>query len=194
MNIITKSSNGITLVPAETRLLTSRRVFIEGEINDTMALDFIKQIMLLVEDNSEEPITIYINSQGGSVNAGLLIYDTIVNLETPIRTVCLGKAYSMGAIILTCAPKRYILPNSEVMIHEPLIGNGVGGSTSTIKSVSDNLLETKKKLNKILSIHTGQTVRKVNEATKYDHYYDAEQAVKFGLVDEILNSSEVMKL
>ena len=194
MNILVKSSNGITHVSADSKLLSQRKVFVEGEINAETACEFVKKIMLLNAEDSNKPIDVLINSPGGCINSGMLMYDVIQASKAPIRTWCIGRAYSMGAILLCCSNHgRYILPHGEVMIHEPLLGNRVGGNSSSIKSISESLLETKRKMNQILAKHTGQTEEAVEEATGYDHYFDPEESLKFGLVDEIADFNRLME-
>lgn len=194
MNILVKSSNGITQVSADSKLMSQRKVFIEGEINAETACEFIKKIMILNEEDSNRPIDIFINSPGGCINSGMLIYDVIQASKAPIRTFCIGRAYSMGAVLLACGNHgRYILPHGEVMIHEPLLGNRVGGNSSSIKSISESLLETKRKMNMILAKHTGQSEESVEAATGYDHYFDPEESLKFGLVDEIVDFGKLME-
>ncbi|MBO5371603.1 MAG: ATP-dependent Clp protease proteolytic subunit [Lachnospiraceae bacterium] len=180
-----KSSNGITLVPMESRLLSDRVIFIEGEINENQAMNFVKALMVLRSEDAKKPIKILINTPGGEVNSGMLMYDVIQSCKTPLEMYCMGKAYSMGAVIFASGNKgkRYMLENSEIMVHEPLLGNRVGGNSSSIKSISESLLETKDKLNKILAKHTGKTEEEVEQATRYDHYFQAEEAVEFGLAD-----------
>ena len=148
MNMQVKSSNGITLVPLESRLMAKRKVFIEGEIDQESACEFIKKIMLLINEDKEMPIDLLINSPGGEVNSGLLMYDVIQAAQAPIRMFCIGHAYSMGAVLFACGNHgRYMLPHSELMIHEPLLGHRVDGNASSIKSISERLMETKRKLN-----------------------------------------------
>lgn len=126
MNIQVKSSNGITLVPMETRLLADRKVFIEGEINQESACSFVKKILLLCREDGIKSINVMINSPGGEISAGLLMYDCIQSSKTPIRMFCMGNAYSMGALLFACGNHgRYMLPHSELMLHEPLLGSGV---------------------------------------------------------------------
>lgn len=194
MNILVKSSNGITQVSADSKLLSQRKVFVEGEINAETACEFVKKIMLLNAEDSNKPIDVLINSPGGCINSGMLMYDVIQASKAPIRTWCIGHAYSMGAILLCCSNHgRYILPHGEVMIHEPLLGNRVGGNSSSIKSISESLLETKRKMNQILAKHTGQSEQSVEEATSFDHYFDPEESLKFGLVDEIVDFAKLME-
>ena len=193
MNILIRSSSGITQVPVETKLLSERRIFIEGEITANTAMEFVKQ-MLYLNIESEETITVFINSPGGEINSGLLIYDAIVGSKAPVRTICMGKAYSMGAVLFTCAKERFMLPNSELMLHQPLLGGRVSGNASSIRSISDSLLETKRKLNKLIAIHTGKTEKEIDEATGFDHYYSPDEAVDFHLADKVICFSEMEEL
>lgn len=193
MNILIRSSSGITQVPVETKLLSERRIFIEGEITANTAMEFVKQ-MLYLNIESEETITVFINSPGGEINSGLLMYDAIDGSKAPVRTICMGKAYSMGAVLFTCAKERFMLPNSELMLHQPLLGGRVSGNASSIRSISDSLLETKRKLNKLIAIHTGKTEKEIDEATGFDHYYSPDEAVDFHLADKVICFSEMEEL
>ena len=185
-NIEVESAQGIREISLSTRHLMNGDLFLSGEINEEMANAFLSQILYL-EKNYDQPVTIYINSPGGSVNAGLLIYDVLKESTLKIHMVCTGMAASMAAIILSGGQKgrRYILPHSKVMIHEPLIEGGIGGSASSIKNISDSILQTRELTNRILAEHTGKTVEEIDEATKFDHYMNAEEAVAFGICDKI---------
>ena len=194
MDVQVKSSGGITLMSIDTRLLSERKVFIEGEINRKTACEFIKQIMMLCAEDDVTRIDVFINSIGGEIIAGLLIYDFIQSCKTPIRMFCVGSAYSMGALLFACGKDgRYLFPNSELMLHEPLIGAGIKGSASSIRSISDSLLETRDKMNKILSKHTGKTIEEIEKATRYNHYFSAEECIEFGLADGIADFSMLME-
>ena len=193
MNIIEKSSNGISQVSADAKLMSNRKVFIEGEINAESACEFVKKIMVLNMQDPSRPIDLLINTLGGCINSGMVYYDVIQASKAPIRTFCIGRAYSMGAVLLACVNRRYILTHGEVMIHEPLLGNRVGGNSSSIKSIAESLLETKRKMNQILAKHTGQTEEAVEEATGYDHYFNAEESLKFGLIDEIVDFGKLLE-
>ena len=193
MNIQIKSSNGITVVPIESSLLAHRKIFIEGEITSETGCDVSKEIITLNEADREKSIDIMINSSGGEVNAGLLILDMIRMSVAPVRMICIGKAYSMAAVIFAGGVHgRYMLPNSELMIHEPLIGENPGGTSSSIRSVSDSLIATKEKINQILSECTGRTSKEIDEAMKYDHYFNPEESIEFGLCNEIIGDIEVI--
>ncbi len=186
-----KNNNGVTQVPLQAKFLGKRCVSISGEINEESAVDFTDNILdLNLESN--EPITVLINSNGGEINSGLLMYDAIVGSKAPIRMICRGKAYSMGAVLFACAKERYMLPNSELMLHQPMLGGKVSGNASSIKSISDSMLETKKKINKLLSKHTKKTEEEIDEATSFDHYFSPEESIEFNLCDEIIEFSKVI--
>lgn len=194
MNVLIKSSNGISQVSADSKLLSQRKVFIEGEITPEAACEFIKKIMVLNADDSGKPIDVLINSPGGEINSGMVMYDVIQASKAPIRMFCIGRAYSMGAVLFACGNHgRYMLPHSELMLHEPLLGNRVGGNSSSIKSISESLLETKRKMNQILSKHTGKSEEEVEKATSYDHYYSPEESKEFGLCDQIVDFNMIME-
>lgn len=194
MNVQVKSSNGITLVPVDSWLMADRKVFIEGEIDADSACEFVKKIMYLNREDSNKPIYVLINSPGGEINSGMLMYDVIQSSKAPIRMFCIGRAYSMGAVLFASGNHgRYMLPHGELMIHEPLLGNRVGGNSSSIKSISDSLLETKRKMNQILAKHTGKTEEEVEQATSFDHYLTPEESIRFGLCDEIVDFEKIME-
>lgn len=194
MNVQVKTSGGITLVPMETRLLANRKVFIEGEINHETACNFMKKIMTLTTEDNSASIDVLINSPGGEISAGMLMYDIIQASKCPIRMFCVGSAYSMGALLFASGRHgRYMLPNSELMLHEPLLGNRVGGNASSIRSISDSLLETRKKMNGILAKHTGRSEEEIEKATGYDHYFSPEESVDFGLCDKIVGFDMIME-
>ena len=186
-SIEVESSNGVRSVDLLTRLLSERRIFLNGDVTDEMANDFVAEMLHLAQ--TREPVNIYLNTRGGSVDAGLIIYDVIQACKdrVEINIYCTGMAASMGAVILAGGQKgrRFILPHSRCMIHEPLISGGFGGSASSIKKTSDSILETKNILNGILAKHTGRSLKEIDEATSYDNYLNAKEAVEFGLADAI---------
>ena len=167
------------------RLLTDRIIFITGEINDNTSNIVISELLYL-DSISNEDISIYINSPGGSVTAGLAIYDTMNYIKSDVKTIVVGMAASMAAFLLACGKKgkRYALTNSEVMIHQPL--GGVSGQATDIKIAAERILKMKDKLNKILSEKTGQSLRKITKDTDRDNYMNAIEAKKYGLIDEII--------
>lgn len=192
MNIQVRSSNGISLIPIESILYTDRKIFIEEEINSRTSLEFIKQLMLLCRQDSKAPVDVLINSPGGVITAGLAMYDCIQSCKTPIRMICIGSAASMAAIIFAGGNNgRYMLPNSEIMIHEPLLGSPVEGNASSIYSVSEKLMKRRKQTNQILAKHTGKTEKEIEDATNYDHYMTAEESIEFGLADGIIGFDEI---
>lgn len=194
MNVLIKSSNGITQVPADSRLLSQRKVFIEGEINAESACDFVKKIMILTSEDSSKTIDVLINSPGGEINSGMLMYDVIQASQAPIRMFCIGKAYSMGAVLFASGNNgRFMLPHGELMLHEPLLGNRVSGNSSSIKSISESLLETKRRMNQILAKHTGKSEEEIEKATSFDHYYSPEESINFGLCDKIVSFDMIME-
>lgn len=167
------------------RLLTDRIIFITGEINDNVSNIVISELLYLDSLNNDD-ISIYINSPGGSVTAGLAIYDTMNYIKSDVKTIVVGMAASMAAFLLTCGKKgkRYALSNSEVMIHQPL--GGVSGQATDIKIAAERIIKLKNKLNKILSEKTGQSLRKITKDTDRDNYMSAFEAKKYGLIDEII--------
>lgn len=182
-----ESARGVREVSLRTRHLMKRRIFLDGSIDRESANSFVSQLLYL-EEEGEEPIDILINSPGGEVTAGLLIYDAIQGSKAVINMYCAGIAASMAADILAGGQKgrRFILPHSKVMIHEPLIQDGVGGSATSIRNISESILETRDICNGLLAKATGKTLEEVNEATRFDNYMNAAQAVEFGICDEIV--------
>lgn len=193
MYIQVKSNQGITTMALETRLMASRRIFIEGEIDEQAACQFVKQLMALNEE-STEPIHVFVNSGGGELNSGMLMYDAIQSSGAPIRLYCMGKAYSMAAILFASGQHgRYMLPHSKLMLHEPLIPYGVGGKSSSIQTISDSLLRVKRELEELLSKHTGKSVKEISRITKTDCFFTADEAVAFGLADGVKDLAAMMK-
>ena len=174
------------------RLLKDRIVFITGEIDDAMANNVIAELLYLDSINNND-INIYINSPGGSVSAGMAIYDTINFLASDVSTTCLGIAASMAAFLLAAGKrgKRFILPNADVMIHQPL--GGAQGQATDIKIASDRIVNLRKRLNKCLAKNTGQSLKKIEKDTERDNYLDAREAVNYGIVDKIILEKEKRK-
>ena len=186
-SIEVESAHGARELTLRTRHLMSRRVFLTGEINEDSANDFLQQLLYL-EEEKDRPIDIYINSPGGQITAGLMIYDALQGTELEVNTYCTGMAASMAAVLLAGGQKgrRYILPHSKVMIHEPLIQGGAGGSASSVQEIAESILETRDICNGILAKHTGKTLEEMNKVTAHDHYMKAEEAVKFGICDKVV--------
>ncbi len=173
------------------RLLKERIIFLADEVNDQTASLVVAQLLFLESEDPNKDIQLYINSPGGSVTAGMAIYDTVNYVKCDVSTICIGLAASMGAFLLSSGAKgkRFALPNAEVMIHQP--SGGAKGQATEIQIVAENILKTKKKLNEILAANTGQTVEKVTEDTERDNFMSAEEAKEYGLIDEIVvNRSE----
>ena len=181
-----ESVNGIQEVSLYTNVFTNRKVFLFGPIDEKTVYTFTAQMLYLMEDE-QSPIDIFINSPGGEVNSGLAIYDLIQSCKAPVNMYCIGMAASMGALIFAGGKKghRFMLPHSKVMIHEPLIPNGVGGSASSIKSTADSILQTRELLNGILAKHTGKSLEEINKATDHDNFMTADEAIEFGLCDKV---------
>lgn len=184
-SVIEKTHNGERVYDIYSRLLKDRIIFIGGEINDDLANAVISELLYLDSKGNDE-ISIYINSPGGSITAGMAIFDTMNFVKSPISTICVGMAASMASVLLASGNKgkRYILPNSEVMIHQPL--GGVNGQATEIKIVADRILYLRNKLNKTLSEKTGQDINRIEKDTERDHYLSAKEALEYGLVDKIL--------
>lgn len=193
-NFKEKSASGISYVSADTLLLDERKVFLEGDISPEMAFDFMKKMMVLVKKDATSPIKVIINSCGGDINAGLLIYDVIQNCTCDVDLYCSGRALSMGALLLACGKKghRFILEHSEVMLHEPLLGGGVSGSCSSLLSISERLMQTKKVILDLLVKHTKNNYETLEKAIAYDHYFSAQEAIDFDLCDEIVSFKELL--
>lgn len=187
MYTILKSSGGISLAPLESRLLSARKLFIEGEITASSACAFVKAMMLLTQEDAEKPIDIYINSPGGEANAGLLMYDALKGMQTEVNLHCAGLAASMAAIILAGGRRghRHILRHSRVLIHEPLIAGGVGGSAASIQKTAESILETKRITVELLAADTGRSAGEIEEALAADTCMNAGEAIAFGLCDHI---------
>lgn len=170
------------------RLLKERIIFLGDEVNDQTASLVVAQLLFLESEDPNKDIQLYINSPGGSVTAGMAIYDTMNYVKCDVSTICIGLAASMGAFLLSSGAKgkRFALPNAEVMIHQP--SGGARGQATEIQIVAENILKTKKKLNEILAANTGQTVEKVTEDTERDNFMSAEEAKEYGLIDEIVAS------
>lgn len=187
--IIDKEGNNERSYDIFSRLLKDRIILLSGEINDASANSVIAQLLYL-DSLGNEDINIYINSPGGSVSAGMAIYDTMNFVKSDVSTICLGLAASMGAFLLSSGKKgkRYALPNSEIMIHQPL--GGVEGQATEIKIVAEHILKTKKKLNQILSKNTNQKIKKIELDTERDHFLEASEALEYGLIDKIITQKK----
>ncbi len=172
------------------RLLSDRIIFLGEEVSDKSAALIVAQLLFLESQDPEKDIEFYINSPGGSISAGLAIYDTMRFIKCDVSTLCLGMAASFGAFLLAGGTKgkRMALPNAEIMIHQPAIGGGVKGQATDIKIISDHILRSKKRLNTILAENVGKTVEEIEAATERDHYMSAKEALAFGLIDKIVEN------
>lgn len=183
--IIDKELNGERSYDIFSRLLKNRIILLSGPIDDALANTIVAELLYLDSLNHED-IALYINSPGGAVTAGMAIYDTMNFIKSDVSTICIGMAASMAAFLLACGQsgKRYILPNAEVMIHQPL--GGAQGQATEIKIAAEHILKIKKKLNTILAEKTGKSLRKIEQDTERDYYLSAEEAKEYGLIDQIL--------
>ena len=188
--VIEKSSFGERAYDIYSRLLKDGIVFLGGPIDDTVANLVIAQLLFLQSEDPKKEISLYINSPGGSVTAGMAIIDTMSHIKNPISTTCVGIAASMAAVILSCGDKgkRYALPNSEVMIHQPL--GGIEGQASDIEITAKHILKTRNNLNKILAKNTGQSLAKIEKDVDRDFFMDAEESKKYGIVDHVTTSKK----
>ena len=187
--IIEKKHNTEYAYDLYSRMLNDRIILLNGEIDDNVANIIVSELLYLDSLNSDD-ISIYINSPGGSVSAGMAIYDTMNFIKSDVSTICLGIAASMGAFILSSGTKgkRYALPNSEVMIHQPL--GGAEGQATEIKIAAEHILKTRDKLNHILSLNTNQDIKTIEYDTERDNYMDADDALKDGIVDKIIDKKK----
>jgi ATP-dependent Clp protease protease subunit len=186
--VVEQSGRGERAYDIYSRLLKERVVFLVGEVNEVTANLIVAQLLFLESDNPDKDISFYINSPGGSVSAGLAIYDTMQFIKPDVSTLCVGQAASMGAMLLTAGAKgkRFCLPNSRVMIHQPL--GGFRGQASDIEIHAKEILYLKQKLNELMAKHTGQNVDTIGKDTDRDNFLSAEQSVQYGLVDKVLVS------
>ena len=183
--VIEKTSNSERAYDIYSRLLKDRIIILSGEIDDNLSNIIVAQLLYLDSINNDD-ISLYINSPGGSITAGMAIYDTMNFIKSDVSTICVGMAASMGAFLLSsgCPGKRYCLPNSEVMIHQPL--GGAQGQATEIKIAALRILKLKKKLNNILASNTGQSISVIEQDTERDYFLDSCEALDYGLVDKIL--------
>lgn len=189
-NIFKETSNGYFHFTLLEEFLSKREIYCLGDINAESANSLILQLKYLEQEDSQAEITLYINSPGGGVSDGLAIYDVMKTISCPIRTVCIGRAASMGALLFAAGDTREIYPHSKVMIHDPLVaGNGLQGSASLVHSQAQSLMKTRAIIAEILARHTGQTLKQIYKKTSSDTWFTAEEAVAFGLADAIIISA-----
>ena len=188
--VIEKEMDGERSYDIYSRLLKNRIIILNGEINDTSANIVVAELLYLDSLNSDD-ISLYINSPGGSIPSGMAIYDTMNFIKSDVSTICIGMSASMAAFLLSSGKKgnRYILPNAEVMIHQPL--GGVQGQATEIKIAAERILKLKKKLNQILQKNTNQELSKIEQDTERDYFLDANEALSYGIVDKIITNTKL---
>ena len=184
--VIEQTSRGERSYDIYSRLLKERIIFLGEEVNDVSASVIVAQLLFLEADDPDKDIQLYINSPGGSVTAGMAIYDTMQYIKCDVSTVCIGMAASMGSFLLSGGTKgkRFALPNAEIMIHQP--SGGARGQETEIRIVAENILKTRNKLNEILAANTGKSVEEISRDTERDNYMTAQEAVAYGLIDSVV--------
>jgi ATP-dependent Clp protease protease subunit len=191
--VIEQSSRGERAYDIYSRLLKDRIVFMGEQVHDGMANTIIAQMLFLESEDPDKDINLYINSPGGSVTAGLAIYDTMQYIKPDVATICMGQATSMGALLLTAGAKgkRYALPHARIMIHQPL--GGVQGQATDIDIQAKEILKIKGLIHRILCKHTGQPLERIRQDTERDFFMDAEEALKYGVIDRVITEREMQK-
>jgi len=191
--VIEKTSSGERAFDIYSRLLKDRIIMLSGAINDQVSNIVVAQLLFLAAEDPDKDIHLYINSPGGSVTAAMAMFDTMNYIKPDVSTICIGIAASAGALLLTSGEKgkRYVLPNSEVMIHQPL--GGAQGQASDIAIVAEHILKTKDKLNHILADRTGQPLERIEHDTDRDNFLSASEAVEYGLVDKVIERTDEIK-
>lgn len=186
--VVEQTSRGERSYDIYSRLLNDRIIMLHEDVNNASASVIVAQLLYLESQDPEKDISLYINSPGGSITAGMAIYDTMQYVKCDVSTICIGMAASMGAFLLTAgAPgKRFALPNAEIMIHQPLISGGLSGQCTDIKIHSDHLVRTRQKLNTLLAKHTGQPLETIERDTERDNYMTADEAQAYGLIDKVI--------
>ena len=187
--VIEQTNKGERSYDIYSRLLKDRIIFLGGEVTDDEANLIVAQMLFLEGDDPDKDISLYINSPGGSITAGMAIYDTMQYIKCDVSTICIGLAASFGAFLLAggAKGKRIALPNAEIMIHQPAIhGNGVNGQVTDIKIVSDQLQKSKQRLNRILAENTGKTIEEIRRDTERDNFMTAAEALQYGLIDQVI--------
>ena len=185
--VIEKNSNKEYAYDLYSRMLKDRIVFLSGEINDATANIVVSELLYL-DNLSNEEIYLYINSPGGSITSGMSIYDTMNFIKSPVITIGLGMCASMAAFLLSSGNKRFALPNTEIMIHQPI--GGAQGQATDIKIAAERIIKLKEKLNKILAKNTKQSLKKISQDTERDNFLDTQEALNYGLIDEIIKKNE----
>ena len=187
-SIIRETNQGFFRLSLADEMLAHREVECAGSIDTESAYSLCCQLRYLQREDPSREITFFLNSPGGEVRSGLAVYDVMQGISCPIRTVCLGQAASMAAVLFAAGNRRDILPHAQVMIHDPLISNGVGGSAMNVYTISQNLLNVRETLGRILAGHTGRTLEEIYEKTAHDTIFNAREAVEFGLADRVIDT------
>ncbi|MCM1506916.1 MAG: ATP-dependent Clp endopeptidase proteolytic subunit ClpP [Ruminococcus flavefaciens] len=186
--VVEQTSRGERSYDIFSRLLNDRIIMLSDQVNDATASLVVAQLLYLESQDTEKDISLYINSPGGSITAGMAIYDTMNYIKCDVSTICIGMAASMGAFLLSSGAKgkRFALPNSEIMIHQPLISGGLSGQCTDIKIHSDHLIRTRQKMNEILAQNTGKPIEQIQIDTERDNYMYAQEAMEYGLIDRVI--------
>ena len=187
--VIEQTGRGERSYDIFSRLLKDRIIFLSEDVNHVTASLVIAQMLFLESEDPDKEISFYINSPGGAITDGMAIVDTMNYIKCTVSTICIGLAASIGSVLLASGEKgkRFATPNSEILIHQPLISGGLSGQTTEIKIHADHMVKTREKLNKLLSERTGQSLEQIEKDTERDHYMTAEEALKYGLIDEIID-------
>ena len=185
-NIIRESSMGVQSIPIRDEMLARREIECVGPIDESTTYSLCQQLRHLAYEDPNARITIYFNSPGGEVQSGLAIYDVMQAIPCPVRTVCLGMAASMAALLFVAGDERWMLPHARVMIHDPLISGGAGGSALELQTIAKNLMRTREITAEVISRHSGHTLEEVYEMTSHDAWFEAPEAVEWGLADKII--------
>jgi len=190
--VIEQTSRGERSYDIYSRLLKDRIIFLGDAVSDVSASLIIAQLLFLESEDPDKDISLYINSPGGVITSGLAIYDTMNHIKCDVSTICVGMAASMGSFLLAggAKGKRFALPNSEIMIHQPSISGGLGGQATDIKIYADRIIQTKKKLNQIYADNTGQSLSKIADDMERDYFMTSEEALEYGLIDKIITRRE----
>ena len=186
--VVEQTSRGERSYDIFSRLLNDRIIMLSEEVNDTTASLIVAQLLYLEAQDPDKDIQFYINSPGGSVTAGLAIYDTIRFIKAPVHTIAMGIAASMASLLLASGDKRSLLPHTKVMIHQPLIPEGIGGKETEISILAKDLSQTRKTISKILSKHTGKSLKQIEKDIEDDRYMNAEEAIRYGIANTIIES------
>lgn len=186
--IVKEGFRGASYYGIQDKMLTERKLICFGNIDDALSNDLCLKLLYLEDESPGTPITLYINSPGGAIGSGLALYDVMQMITSPVETVCLGQASSMGAILFAAGKRRFILPHSSVMIHDPLVLGGPGGNALEIQKLGEELMATRKIIARILANHTGCSLQQIYAKTKKETVFCGQEAVDFGLADEVLTS------